>query len=371
MSRRSRVLAVLIASAVLLVGACSGDDGDDADTGAATTTTGADTTTTPDAGAEPDAEGSCSPAVDVSPGTELLEVTSGGEVRRVQRSLPEGIDDGDRRPLVIDLHGFSSGIEQQSLFSAMPDKATERGFVVLTPEGLSTTVTIGDEELEAVAWNYGGDDATEGAVDDVAFLTELIETAVADLCVDPDRVHLTGNSMGAAMATTMACARPDLVASIAPVAGVNLAPTCVDPEPVPVLAFHGDADPIVPFDGGATAGRPSDLVPVMDRMGELSRAASCATATVNQLVHHDINHFVWSECDEGIDVELYVVIGGGHTWPGMLDHVGPEELAGLGGDQPLVSAAGLDLATVAGNMTTSISASDLALDFFEAHRRVG
>ena len=46
-------------------------------------------------------------------------------------------------------------------------------------------------------------------------------------------------------------------------------------------------------------------------------------------------------------------------------------LAEIGQDQALVSAAGLDLAQVAGNMTTSISATDLALDFFEAHPRTG
>ena len=360
---RSRRLAVILASTLLLVVSCSDDDGD---TGAAPPVTSEADGSTTSAGAIGPVEESCSPADDAVPGTALMEVTSHGATRRVQQSLPAGIDDGERRPLVVDLHGFSSPIEQQSLFSAMPDKGTERGYVVLTPEGLSSTVTVGDEELEAVAWNFGDDDA-EPAADDVAFLTELIEAAVADLCVDPDRVHLTGNSMGAAMATTMACARPDLVASIAPVSGVNLAPTCTEPAPVPVLVFHGDADPVVPFDDGAMGVRPGGLVPVPDRMGELASAGGCDLDPVTQRIHDDIDHTVWGDCDDGVDVELYRVLGGGHTWPGMLDHLDLDQLAGLGADQPLTSAAGLDLATVAGNMTTSISASDLALDFFDSH----
>jgi polyhydroxybutyrate depolymerase len=363
MFRTSRPVAVLLVSLLVMAGACSDDDG--GDEGAPSSTPGS---TAPASGTGADRDdGPCSPAEGAAPGTDLVEVTSGGATRRVQRSLPETIGDGERHPLVVDLHGFSSSIEQQNLFSGMPEKATRRGYVVLTPEGLATEVRVGDDDLEAAAWNIGNEGAEEGGVDDVAFLAELIEEAVADLCVDPDRVHLSGNSMGAAMATTMACARPDLVASIAPVSGVNLAPTCTQPEPVPVLGFHGDADPIVPFEGGSTAGEWSGLATVSDRMEELAAAAGCDPDGVTQRIQDDIDHTVWPNCDDGVDVELYRVLGGGHTWPGMLDYVDFDQLAALGQDQPLVEAAGLDLATVAGNMTTSISASDLALDFFDAH----
>ena len=362
-------MAVLVVFLVLSSG-CSDDDGGDASAPEETATTtgvGAGTAATDPAGADDDR---CEPAAGIGPGTEVLEVASGGVTRSVQRVLPAQISDGARLPLVIDLHGFSSGIDEQSLFSAMPERAGARGFVVLTPQGVTATVPIGGAVLEAAYWNAQSTEP-DGAVDDVAFLTDLIETAVTDLCVDPARVHLTGNSMGAAMATTMACARPDLIASIAPIAGVNLAAECDDPGPVPVLAFHGDADPFVPFECGATARQPSDLVPVPDRMADLATAAGCDPTAVTTRVRDDIDHTVWSGCEPGVDVQLYRVIGGGRTWPGMLDYVDMGRLAEIGQDQALVSAAGLDLAQVAGNMTTSISATDLALDFFEAHPRTG
>jgi poly(3-hydroxybutyrate) depolymerase len=81
----------------------------------------------------------------------------------------------------------------------------------------------------------------------------------------------------------------------------------------------------------------------------------------------DVEYLQWVNCAEGIDVELYRVLGGGHTWPGMLNHLDAEQLGALANSQSLVDAADLDVAEIAGHMTRNIEATQLMMDFFDDH----
>ena len=83
---------------------------------------------------------------------------------------------------------------------------------------------------------------------DVAFISDLLDLLESELCVDTTRVLSTGQSNGGQMSSLLACQLPDRITAIVPIAGVE-APSCDSP-PVPIVAFHGDADPIVTFDGG-------------------------------------------------------------------------------------------------------------------------
>ena len=83
----------------------------------------------------------------------------------------------------------------------------------------------------------------------------------------------------------------------------------------------------------------------------------------------DVTVREWSGCDPGIGVELYTVIGGGHTWPGMLNYADAAELAEISSDQRLLELADIDVGAVAGHMTTNVEATATMLDFFDAHPR--
>ena len=79
----------------------------------------------------------------------------------------------------------------------------------------------------------------------------MLRTTQRALCIDPVRVFATGISNGAMFSTVLACALPGRFAAIAPVSGVNATAACRAGTPrVSVLAFHGTADPIVPYQGG-------------------------------------------------------------------------------------------------------------------------
>lgn len=179
----------------------------------------------------------------------------GGVDRVYERVIPPGYDGTTPLPLIVNLHGFTSTIEQQNLFSNLPKEATDRGYLLITPQAAPATLSIGGQDISAPYWNLAVDGAATipGAQDDVGFLTQLIESTAAELCVDDARIYVTGNSNGAGMAATLACALPGRLAAIAPVSGINLAAPCDDLEPVSVIALHGDTDPLVPYNGGSAA----------------------------------------------------------------------------------------------------------------------
>lgn len=277
----------------------------------------------------------------------------------------------ERLPLIVDLHGFTSTIDQQDLFSGLPEAAAVRGYLLLTPQAEDAVVPIGDGELSAPFWNIYPDqgEALSGTLDDVAFLKGLIDDAVSKLCADPSRIYLTGFSNGAGMTAVLACELGGRLAAIAPVSGFNLAADCPDLDAVSVIAFHGDTDPLVAYQGGSAARRPIASPPVEARVAQFAAAAACEAEPVVSNPFPDVVLRQWPACEQGVDVQLYTVLGGGHTWPGMLNYVDPAELGELGDATRLAQLAGVELAAIAGHMTTNLEATSVMLDFFDSHSR--
>ncbi len=362
-----RKLLVLGLTLAVLGAACSGSSSDESSTRVPSSST------SPEAGNEP-ASG-CGVDGQPDPGTERLEVTDDGPnrggLREIERVIPDAYDGTTPQPLILSLHGFTSNIDQIDLFSGLPAAADSRGFVLLTPQALPATLPIGDTEIDAPFWNVLPEQTKDidGVHDDIGFLLGLIDDTVSDLCIDPDRIYVTGNSNGAGMAAALACAGPGRFAAIAPVSGINLAGTCDDLAPVSVITFHGDADPLVDYEGGSAVSAELDVPSVPDQAGAFASAAGCDPGPATSKPYEDIEETRWSACAPGLDVELYTVLGGGHTWPGMLNYVDPARLSALGDTQKLAEVAGVDLAEIAGHMTTSIEATNEMLDFFEAHPR--
>jgi predicted peptidase len=80
--------------------------------------------------------------------------------------------------------------------------------------------------------------------DEVMALTDEI---IAKYKVDPDRVYLTGLSMGGLGTWETAVEYPDRFAAIAPVCGWGNPFRAPELKNVPVWAFHGVRDPAVPI----------------------------------------------------------------------------------------------------------------------------
>lgn len=82
---------------------------------------------------------------------------------------------------------------------------------------------------------------------DTNVLDALLDEMLEKLPIDPDRVYLTGLSMGGHATWSWAVNRPDRFAAIAPVAGIGPHYRSCRLLHVPVWAFHGDQDSVVPF----------------------------------------------------------------------------------------------------------------------------
>jgi polyhydroxybutyrate depolymerase len=164
-----------------------------------------------------------------------------GLARRTARLyVPTSLPKGTRVPLVVVLHGgfgVADGAAKQTGFDAQ----AERGkFLVVYPQGILRS------------WNAGicCGPAMKNNVDDVRFITTLLDRLEADYRIDTRRVYATGISNGGMMAYRLACEAPDRFAAIAPVAATLTISGCRPPQPVSLLHIHGMEDGNVPFAGG-------------------------------------------------------------------------------------------------------------------------
>jgi len=244
---------------------------------------------------------------------------SGGLTREYILHVPPSYTGSEPVPLVLLFHGFGQPAADQLQYSEMGAKADAEGFIVVVPQALSSP-NIAEEH-----WNFLIFEP--GAPDDIAFIGELLDALEAELCVDSARVYSTGISNGAMFSVRLACDMSDRIAAIAPVAGVyyppwsaDLAaePPCEPERPVPVLAFHGTADDTIPYAGGQIGlGLPfhtrhieNEVMPAWAASNGCGPTPAIGQATPN------VRLITYAGCDQGADVKLYAVEGGGHVWPG-------------------------------------------------------
>jgi polyhydroxybutyrate depolymerase len=194
----------------------------------------------------------------------------------------------------------------------MDATADADGFLVAYPQAAIGSGTGFD-------WNVphepllGGKAVPSGAADDVAFLTSLVRTLSSRYCVNRDQVDVTGFSGGARMASELGCDAPATFAAIAPVSGVRYPSPCPTRRAVPVIAFHGDADPVDPYAGSGQAYW-TYSVPVAAQRWAAHDA--CASTPAVSTPAEGAQLRAYSACRAGTAVELYTVGGEGHEWPG-------------------------------------------------------
>ncbi len=263
----------------------------------------------------------CSPATAPCHGEGTL--VAAGRDRSFRYHIPAARD-GAPKPLLIALHGHGSDGRGMARLTHLDDVADEGGFVVAYPDGY-------DKQ-----WNdsRGTTSPAQAGVDDIAFISALIDHAGRSFSVDPRRVYVTGMSNGAMMTHRIGCELAAKVAGIAPVAGPlpeRGAPTCAPAKPLPVVMFHGTEDRLVPYDGGAvmttTRGSVLSAPATLAKWAALDGCPAASTTTTEpDLDPTDGTRVTRRQhtCPGGNAVVLYTIDGGGHTWPG-----GPQYLPAM------------------------------------------
>ena len=117
-------------------------------------------------------------------------------------------------PLVIALHGGGgSGIGMVALTLGGFNVLSERErFIVVYPDGIGKNWNDGRGLLRYRAQREN--------IDDVGFISALIDHLAKKYNIDRKRVYITGMSNGAIMSYRLACELADKIAAIAPVAGL-------------------------------------------------------------------------------------------------------------------------------------------------------
>jgi polyhydroxybutyrate depolymerase len=236
----------------------------------------------------------------------------GGRVRTYLLHVPPGYDPRSRVPLVIVLHGAMQSAASAERMSGMSVLADRENFLVAYPRGTSRSG-------RAPTWNAGDccGFALKNQIDDVAFLRALITALEGGYTVDPKRIYVTGISNGGMMSYRAACELADQVAAVAPVEGAQNI-VCHPSSPVSVIVFHGTADRLVPFEGGATPfqmGPPRSDTPVATTVTFWAKQDGCSPTPKHEetpQLHID----AYSNCQRGTGVALYAIQGGRHMWPG-------------------------------------------------------
>jgi polyhydroxybutyrate depolymerase len=189
--------------------------------------------------------------------------------------------------------------------------ADQYDFIVVYPDGVSNS------------WNVGFSGGS--TANDVGFLSALIDTLQVQYGIDLNRVYSTGFSNGGFMSYRLACELTDRIAAIASVSGTMTDAawgSCQPSRNMPVMHIHGTSDFVVMYNGGF--GNTS----VDEVLGLWRGFSNCPdTAVVTDLPDlvqegSTVTTYTWAPCDDSVEVTLYKVINGGHTWPGSVGTTG-------------------------------------------------
>jgi polyhydroxybutyrate depolymerase len=231
--------------------------------------------------------------------------------------LPSTLESGERVPLLLVLHGFGVSSSLLIAKAGLNLVADAKKFAYLAPEGMR-------DSHGRTFWNAGPSccDLEHQAPDDVKRLRQLLDFSLKNAAIDTQRVFVVGYSNGGFMAERLACELSDRLAGIVSVAAAAAGPEvpCAPTTPFSVLEIHGDADPVVHYQGGIVfdrtdqaphASAPDSAKLWAQRLGCSGDSKSVGNADLEPYVagsETEMQRF--DDCRGAL--ELWTVHGGGH-----------------------------------------------------------
>lgn len=242
-------------------------------------------------------------------------LVSSGEEREYLLHVPPRHDSGRPAPLVVSFHAGATWPAQQANLSGWSRIADEAGFLVVYPAGRPELPLLGIPRIWAV-------EREASRVRDVRFVADLLDRIAADHAIDVDRVYVDGMSQGGGMAFAVSCELAGRIAAVGLVASAQARPfeACAGAPPMPMIAFHGTADPLVPFAGGRLRD-PFNPVrplypPIREFVARWAERNGCAADPVETRPAAGVLRLEYSDCAGGSSVVFHEVEGAGHVWPG-------------------------------------------------------
>ena len=143
------------------------------------------------------------------------------------------------------------------------------------------------------------------------------------------------------MSHRVACEMAGRIAAVGMVAGAyfEIPGGCHPTRPIPIVAFHGDADQIALYTGSKMLSMPA----VFQWVADWAKRNDCLYGSETTFQQGDVSGITWTSGTSPTEVRLYTIRNGGHTWPG-------------GTPQPFL-----------GKTSKDVHASEIMWAFFKAH----
>lgn len=228
---------------------------------------------------------------------------------------PDGL--AEDAPLLFLLHGY--GGKAEGYRKEMIETADKHGFAVCIPQALK-------DSKNKTGWNVGYPSQEGMKVDDVDFLCKLAKYLQKEHNLSKENTFVTGSSNGGEMCYLLALTKPDVFSGFAPISGLTMEwyYRQMDPKkPVPLMEVHGTADKTSRWEGDPDNKYGwGEYISVPLAVSLWANEARCTHEITEErplrrnkvIVHRFVEGTPAWEGGPAIEVRLYEVIGGKHSW---------------------------------------------------------
>ncbi len=295
---------------------------------------------------------------DLKPGRNDVEFDHQGRTRSAVIMVPRtNAIPPDGWPLVMMLHGAGGSSKNVLESTGWAEMGEKKGIVTVFPNGTPRDESKPESfSRNPQTWNSGaklslssGASSAAKNIDDVGFLTQLIQRVCRQLKIDQRRIYVAGHSNGAQMAYRFASERSTMIAAVGAMAGHSHADQKPLASPVSLIQIVGDHDPFTPMAGGEAGvlGRTMTVSPALDSPRLWARSLGISDEARIRRDDDTLTIRTWGPAANGAEVQSVIVKGHGHAYLSRQDRFHPALLFG-----PTVN---------------SINATETMWEFFKVH----
>lgn len=251
-----------------------------------------------------------------------LEISIDGKNRYYDVYIPNDVKSNPE--LVIQLHGGTQNKNELHSKKAGASKfwkevADKEKFILIVPNGTDTDT--GEGKGDKLNWNDCRIHLKDFYVDDVKFISDLIDLCVQNFTANSKKVFVTGVSNGGLMCYRLALEIPNKITAIASFnANLYKESECkVSGIPIPVMIVNGKKDAFMPFYGGKTKYRDEDALSsraTVDFWVKNNKLENAETSIIKIGKNKEVTHTLFGNQNSKNQVSYYEIENEGHTMPG-------------------------------------------------------
>jgi polyhydroxybutyrate depolymerase len=255
-----------------------------------------------------------------------ITIVAGGLERLCLVHFPPENNISTVHPLVLFFHGAGGSAETAARLYGWEKQADQQQFVVAFPEALPAQLNDPVSfRSNPRFWRNGRPDLPNpDRVDDIGFVTELLDYLKARFRIDPHRIYAAGFSSGGGMTFAVGVALSRQLAAIAVIASHLFVPNPTLARPVSLFYLIGTADPLCPLSGGEVRlpwGGIWHEPPVLKSIEAWQRLLNCPSEPIVVRDTDGVRELRYGPGNDNSEIIFYAIENMGHNWPG-----GPELL---------------------------------------------